>query len=508
MKINWFSPLPPAPTDIASYTMRLLPALQERAEIILWTNQSTWCSEIEDYAKVRNYKLEQMPWAEINQGDLNIYQIGNNPDFHADIWQISRQCPGLVILHDSKLQDFFTILYKEKWGDRQGYLEQMQLYYGSRGKEAAEAFWLGAVSTDFMAEHYPLTHLALENAVGVITHNQEDYNSLGQEKRWLVGYLPLPYKSKFNNLPKIQLNASPPYKLIIFGYINAKRRLEIVLEALSTFKIKNAFTLDIYGQIWNKNLVKEKIKTLGLSDQVKIHGFVKELVLEKALANADLAINLRYPTMGEASGSQLRIWSHALPSLVTKIGWYASLPKDTVAFVSHDHELEDIQQQLQNFLDNPKEFATMGKQGKKLLEKQHTPEIYAQAIIDFSEKVCQSRSQSVAYQLAKKVGKQINNWVDYPLSEQEVKRTAEAIHFLTGRTSPTDDRQGQQITNTPLLKDRKRDSAESRSFKLPWSLLSFIYKPRSFWTKLVSREYKPHKGKFLRESKSESSQVK
>lgn len=431
MKINWFSPLPPAPTDIAGYTMRLLTALQEQAEIILWTNQLTWDAEIENYAPVRRYQFEQMPWAEINQGDLNIYHIGNNGEFHTEIWLISRQSPGLVVVHDSKLQDLFANIYKEKWDDRQGYLAQMKRYYGSKGEDAAEAFWLGAVSTSFMAEYYPLTDLALENSIAVITHNQEEYNSLEKKERWLVGYIPLPYKIKSHSTNKIKFSTSPPYRLIMFGYINTNRRLEVILEALSTFEGKNAFTLDIYGQIWNQNLVKEKIKALGLRDRVKIHGFVTELVLDKALANADLAINLRYPTMGEASGSQLRIWSHSLPSLVTKIGWYASLPEDTVAFVRHNREIEDIQQQLLNFLDNPQEFKTIGKQGKKLLETQHTPEIYAQAIINFADKACQFRSKSVAYQLTKRVGQQMSSWVDYSLSEQEISRTAEAIHFLT-----------------------------------------------------------------------------
>ena len=435
MKINWFSPLPPAQTGIAEYTMWLLSSLQEQAEVVLWTNQSNWSSEIEEYTKVCRYQLDRMPWAEINQGDLNIYHLGNNANFHADIWQISRQCPGIVVLHDFKLQGFFAHLYKEKWNDKQGYIEKMRRYYSSEGKEAAEAFWYGAISTDFVAQSYPLTPLALENSVGVVTHNLEVYNSLSQEERWLVGYIPLPYRSKFNSTDKTGFKTSPPYRLIVFGYINTNRRIDILLEALSTFSNKNSFTLDIYGQIWDKDYIKEKIKTLDLSDRVKIHGFVEESVLDKVLANANLAINLRYPTMGEASASQLRIWSHALPSLVTKIGWYATLPEDTVAFVNHDRELEDIQQQLQNFLDNPQEFIAMGKRGKQLLEEKHTPEIYTQAIINFSEQACKFRYKSVAHQLAERVGQQISNWVNYPLSEGDLKTVAEAIYFFTKSTN-------------------------------------------------------------------------
>jgi hypothetical protein len=56
--------------------------------------------------------------------------------------------------------------------------------------------------------------------------------------------------------------------------------------------------------------------------------------------------------MGEASGSQLRIWDHALPSIVSKNDWYATLPSETVAFVSPDHEIEGVKYHLKYFLKN------------------------------------------------------------------------------------------------------------------------------------------------------------
>lgn len=51
------------------------------------------------------------------------------------------------------------------------------------------------------------------------------------------------------------------------------------------------------------------------------------------LAHSDMALNIRYPSMEEASFSQLRIWEHALPAIVTRVGWYATLPEDVVFFV-------------------------------------------------------------------------------------------------------------------------------------------------------------------------------
>lgn len=431
MKINWFSPLPPAKTDIAEYTIRLLPALAKNCQLELWTDQTIYDRELNHYAKVNSYQIESLPWARINQADLNIYQIGNNPDFHQQIWQVSYHCPGLVVLHDVKLQHFFGGIYRDINKDKHGYLKQMRYYYGIPGEIAAEKFWDGKISTESMAERYPLTALALKNSLAVITHSQQAYTKLKQENLWLTGYIPLPYPSQVQLLNKKAKNNREYYQLIIFGYIGVNRCLEIVLESLAQFPQRECFRLDIYGEIWNASYIKQRINELDLNSLVTLHGFVPETELENALANSDLAINLRYPTMGEASGSQLRVWSHGLPSLVTKIGWYAELPDDTVAYVHIDHEIEDIHQHLQAFIKDPERYRTMGKKGQNWLEKNHSPESYVQAILAFAKEICPRRHHATANYFIERVGKEIGYWQnDYP-SNLELKNLAEAIHFLT-----------------------------------------------------------------------------
>ena len=91
-----------------------------------------------------------------------------------------------------------------------------------------------------------------------------------------------------------------------------------------------------------------------------LHGFVPESELDAALASAHLALNLRYPTKGEASGSQLRIWSHGLPSLVTRIGWYTELPADTVSFVRPEFLVEDVCAHLRAYAACPASYVEEG----------------------------------------------------------------------------------------------------------------------------------------------------
>jgi glycosyltransferase involved in cell wall biosynthesis len=213
--------------------------------------------------------------------------------------------------------------------------------------------------------------------------------------------LPFAASSENKQRPKTK-----PYRLILFGYIGRNRRLDAVLRALAQLPQREDFHLDIYGSILDdEKQIRAQVRALGLKSLVTLHGFTSEVELDKALGKADLAINLRYPTMGEASGSQLRIWAHALPSLVTNVGWYATLPADAVAFVrAGGDEVADIQMHLRAFLENPDRFALLGKKGFELLKQQHSPEDYAKGLLEFAAETARLGSQTAALRLAERVG--------------------------------------------------------------------------------------------------------
>jgi SAM-dependent methyltransferase len=275
-----------------------------------------------------------------------------------------------------------------------------------------------------MVERYPLTFLAVENALGVLIHSEEGLDRLKRALPCPVAYAPLPYPTSTRSHCEQSGAASlrgkgPPYHLVIFGYIYINRRLDAVLEAIAGLPEREKLRLDIYGQIWDSDHVRARIEALGLQALVTLHGFVPEAELDRALAASHLAVNLRHPTMGEASGSQLRIWDHALPSLVTPRGWYGKLPHDVVAFVRPEHEIADIQTHLRAFLANPEWFARMGQRGRHILEEHHTPEIYVQAMVDLAAAARRFRLHAAARELAKRVDSELRVWAS-PLGLQLV----------------------------------------------------------------------------------------
>ena len=224
--------------------------------------------------------------------------------------------------------------------------------------------------------------------------------------------------------------AEPPYRLVTFGYMGRNRRLDAVLQALATFPERDRFRLDVFGEVPDGRMLRKRIGQLGIGHLVELHGYAAETELNQVLQTSHLAINLRYPTMGEASGSQLRIWYNALPSLVTDVGWYSSLPSDAVSHVRPEHEIDDIQSHLQAFLENPKEFAEMGQRGLRKLLEHHDPEKYVQSILDMAANARHFRVRKSAYDLAKRAGATMNCWSSNAGDQPD--RIAQKIYEICG----------------------------------------------------------------------------
>jgi glycosyltransferase involved in cell wall biosynthesis len=243
-----------------------------------------------------------------------------------------------------------------------------------------------------------------------MVHTRDAFTELQKSKRWPVVYAPLPFTNPV--APALTTNGRPrdPFRLIIFGHIGRNRRLSAVLEALAQLPEKDRFHLDIYGEMDDAKSVRQRIQALSLKPLVSVHGYAPANELDEALRAASLAINLRYPTMGEASASQLRIWEHALPSLVTKVGWYGSLSEDTVAHVRPDNEVEDIRAHLAAFLQNPERFAGMGREGRRFLEEEHNQNKYVETIVSLVKSSRELNLRKAAIDLAQRAGARMGSW--------------------------------------------------------------------------------------------------
>jgi glycosyltransferase involved in cell wall biosynthesis len=404
LRIHWVSPLPPAKTEIAEYTRRILPFLAARAEVVLWTDAEDWDPELEAYAAVRRFD----PFAEspLDLQDLPIpsggreavfLHVGNNWMFHTGIIQLARRVPACIVLHDlslihclqgatghGKLRRTYCVAEALKW-------------YGDEGACAVLSAISGGETKPTIYDDFPMWELGVGRGVSVITHTRAAYQRV-RERGGLPAYLlNLPYPAA----PSVQSNRAldGPLRLVLFGHIGPNRRLEQILEALG--RVLEAedgrfeFELDVCGNLWNPELYLQLARKYNLLNYVRFRGFVSDAELDNCLSSAHLAFNLRNPTVGEASASQLRIWNAGVFSVVTDVGWYGSLPTTVVAKISPDEEVSDLVELFRRLMVDRRMGAEVGAAGRLHLEAFHDSDDYADGVIEAAGRFADDAARSL-----------------------------------------------------------------------------------------------------------------
>ncbi|MCK5933092.1 MAG: glycosyltransferase family 4 protein [Fulvimarina manganoxydans] len=384
--IHWVSPLPPDRTDIGHFTNRTLPAFAGKARVTIWT--ATENPVPPDLAGVEIRRFERTPedYAALNRADAIFYNLGNHGGFHWPIQEMAWMMPGIVILHEADLHGLFFHYWLERHDRRPIYLRELERAHGAPAIEVAHKVLTGLEPGEAM-KPFPLLSPALVNAFGAVCHTQLVREEVERNELPAL-QVELPYEAG-----PLQRRAERdgPIRLVQFGYLGIHRRIDSVLDALARQPDRDRFRFDIYGPIWDEPMVRGWIAERGLQEIVTLKGFVPEAELDEALASADLVFNLRFPTIGEASGSQLRIFNAGVPSVVSDIGWFAQLPDETVLKAHPKEEARLLDSYLTALLSDRTVFDDRGFSGRRRLETVHAPEAYVDGLLGFTERLTDAR---------------------------------------------------------------------------------------------------------------------
>jgi hypothetical protein len=402
--IHWVSPLPPAATDIAHYTARILPALARHARVVLWTDADDWDASLETYAPVQRFDADRLLPSDLQRAarltgapegaqQTMFIHIGNSWVFHANMLRLARRMSSVVVLHDLAIQELMKDAITNHLFDGNSYLEEMARWYGPEGCKAAERVLAETGYAQVLAPRMPGFELALPAALGVLAHTPMAVDAVRKRDMMPVHHLELPFQP--GPPPPIRRPKLGPLKLLQFGYIGPNRRLAEILEALAGLKDKVDFRFDVMGNLWDPIHIQQNITTLGLQEHVHLHGFVSEPVLDAALRQAHLVMNLRFPTLGEASGSQLRIWNAGAAAVVRKAGWYANLPTDTVFHIPDDNAVEAaaLQTLIRRIAADRDLIGNVREAGYAQLLSHHHPEDYARHITEIASSMGPAAAQ-------------------------------------------------------------------------------------------------------------------
>lgn len=120
-RILWFSPVPPAKTDIGNYSARLAPYLSMHFHL-----QFCVPDELPRTETLPCKLISSLTAEEVNSADLCVYHLGNNAQFHSQIFDWALRHPGIVVLHDRAIHEFF-LGQLDIWNDVQ-YPSKIHLY--------------------------------------------------------------------------------------------------------------------------------------------------------------------------------------------------------------------------------------------------------------------------------------------------------------------------------------------------------------------------------------------
>lgn len=357
MRVAYYSPLPPSRSGIADYSALLLPALRERVDVVV-----------------------AQPGKRAPSADVALYHVGNDPDAHGWIADALHARPGVVVLHEYVLHHLVAGITIGR-GNGRGYLDAMERELGVAGR----LLGLGVLDNllpllwETQPERFPLSGVVLDDARGLIVHS--DYvarraRAAGYGGR--ITHIPHPAWPSFDVVPATDVSGDP--LIGCFGFLNMNKRIPELLRAFAALRRRRpGARLLLVGGAGERFDVQRRLERLGLTEGVDRLDYVPEDRMWSLMAACDVLVNLRYPTMGETSGSVIRALSLGHPLVVSDVGWFSELPDDAVLKVPVDeHEVATLAGALELAAEHG---ASLGANARAYVEREHALSKVADAYV-------------------------------------------------------------------------------------------------------------------------------
>lgn len=372
MRVALFSPLTPLKTGIADYTEEMLLPLARHFTIDLYIDEGYTPAnkEILSRFKVATYNPQTF---DPGSYDAVLYHMGNDYAGHRYIYEALKRHPGIVVMHDYVLHGFYAERSKDT-GDFDEYRKLLVKYYQEEGNRIASAI------TDWMpypiwespqAFDFPLNEEILEYAQAVIVHS--DFVREKIRKKTAKPIVRIPSHAyvlqDFNPgaLRKKMGVGEDDFLLCSVGFVNKNKRYDVILSAMQELTIPNlkyVIAGKDRGKLLRNYLNKEAGNVIHLD-------YLPLREMDELISASDVCLNLRFPTMGESSASQVRMMGYGKPVLVTNFGSYAEFPDHAVLKVDPDIDEKELIKRYVTALAEDRDFRlSLGREAAAFVQKE------------------------------------------------------------------------------------------------------------------------------------------
>jgi len=369
MRVAFFSPLPPARSGIADYSEALIEFLRPLVDLEIFSRADR--------------KFEPARF------DVALYHVGNNA-FHDFVYETALRHPGVVVMHEPNLHHLIADLTIRR-GDWDAYVRECEYQGGEAARQFAERVRKLEVGPDY--EGLPMITRLLESARGAIVHSrfvEGQVRAAGFAGP--VGVIPhgawIPEADRHAWRYKLGLDEITPL-IGIFGFLKPYKR---ILESLRAFRRLVRLAPDakmiLVGEPHPEFPVEPMIRSMGLTGNVRVLGFTPIEDFVGYLGACDIVLNLRYPTVGESSGTLLRSLGLGKAVLVSEVGSFQEFPEDVCLKVPVGPGEENLIFEYLNLLVSRPEVAqALGARAKAYVAEQCNWATVARQYSSFLESV-------------------------------------------------------------------------------------------------------------------------
>jgi len=397
-RLAYFSPLPPAATGIADYSVDVLQLLASCHVVDVFHDQD----HVDGFglpAACRAYPSSEFEARQRQRPyDLPIYQMGNGPA-HAFLYDFIPRFSGLLVLHDlvlhhSRARDFIespeALAYRRDPSSaplRDAAQQQLQHYrdevvysYPRQGGRLAAA-QLDTVGR-LLPYAYPLFRLPVEASRATAAHNSFMVGAVRDE-------VPEAKLARVT-MPMTRVAVAPQAvarmrarhgiaadELVVasFGLLTPEKRLDTLARAAArAVALGVRLRLLLVGPAPDHAWLWSRLAELGLRDLAILTGRVPLAELPVYIEVADLVVHLRYPTARETSAALLRVLAQGRATILSDLEHLAEIPGDAVLRADVTDEEGAVLRGILELSQRPGERERLGRSAASFVARAHSAE--------------------------------------------------------------------------------------------------------------------------------------
>jgi glycosyltransferase involved in cell wall biosynthesis len=326
LRLRVWTPLPPQRSGVADHNLLLLPELAKRCEVTVVVDDDLASDPppLGPVTVTRRSELDQHP------ADVSIYHMGNHHGLHRRIHDQLVADPGVVVLHDPSLVDFYRAFHEDS---PDGFAAEVASNHGPPLEQLPEVR-VGA--------HWHLDRLKLQlvrrvvdPSLAVVVHSAWARDVLRDQ----FPLTPVHHVELAAPVVPEPAGESPVRRRcgwrpddVVFGVLGGlwhHKRPELVVKIFAALHLLRPQTrLLIAGRLEDADAVarmRAQMSKESIDDAVKVLTDVDDEEFTACISACDSVVDLRWPSAGETSATMMRAFGAGRPVIVSDLPQYRAL---------------------------------------------------------------------------------------------------------------------------------------------------------------------------------------